>query len=517
MFIPSIARRTFQLPDTARLFTQSCHSIFTQIACCIVLCCTIGCPQPGSTPSSSQSGSKPSSLDDAAGKGKTTTANRKGQNEFPPLKIGLVDCESLETDLVNRWQSVSDQPLEIIKLDRKSMFESPAGAIDVLIYPGNLIGALSQAEWIAPVPQPLLQRITSAGQASGRSENGISKNGNEGDSQAWSARWGAISKVGNKTMGIPLGAPSWVAAMRGLETKPLEQLHRALVSSQSTSEVSSKNWDDFITLAEAKLGDQLNRNRDTLQGLLKDRTKVDRRALVSRYLWIMSTTESRYRGLFDLYKMVSRLNLPEFSRNARLLARLSALEPTTAFVSPTEAWERVATGQAIFGIGWPRTDGIQRADEAKDSGELILSPLIWNGADGLLASLGRKTRQSAHASDWIAWFTTEDSRIALQQHSSLVELLELDNDRNRIREDYRDYQSLQRMEASNISLEMTPRFYHADELLDLLADALLDVLADPASAEERLMRCKQDWDKQLEKFGKDRIRVSVESTVGLSE
>jgi hypothetical protein len=221
--------------------------------------------------------------------------------------------------------------------------------------------------------------------------------------------------------------------------------------------------------------------------------------------------------LFDLYKMVSRLNLPEFSRNARLLARLSVLEPTTSLVSPADAWERVATGQAIFGIGWPRTDGIQGADEAKSSGELTLSPLIWNGADGLIASLGRKTRQSANASDWIAWFTTEESRIAMQQHSSLVELLELDNDRNRIREDYRDYQSLQRMEASNVSLDMTPRFYHADELLDLLADALLDVLADPACTEERLMRCKQEWDKQLEKFGKDRIRVSIESTVGLSE
>jgi hypothetical protein len=305
--------------------------------------------------------------------------------------------------------------------------------------------------------------------------------------------------------------------MRGLETQPLVQLHRALVSNQNTSEVSSENWDDFITLAESKLGDQLASNRETLQSLLKDRTNIDRRAVVSRYLWIMSTTESRYRGLFDLYKMVSRLNLPEFSRNARLLARLSAIEPTTALLSPTDAWERVATGQAIFGIGWPRTDGIQRADEANHSGELILSPMIWNGADGLLASLGRKTRQSANASDWIEWFTTEESRIAMQQHSSVVELLELDNDRNRVREDYREYQSLQRMEASSVSLEMTPRFHHADELLNLLADALLDVLADPNSAEERLMRCKQEWDKELERFGKDRIRVSVESTVGLSE
>jgi hypothetical protein len=522
MFIPSIARRSFPVPalnapDIASQFTRLFRTFLAPIACCVLLCCIAGCPKPGSTPTNNQSGSQASSLGEASGKGKTTPAARKGQSEFPPLKIGLVDCESLEADLVNRWQSVSDQPLEIIKLDRKSMIESPAGAIDVLIYPGNLIGAMTQAEWIAPIPKPLLQRITSAGRSSGRSEAGLSINGNESDSQAWPARWGTISKVGNKTMGIPLGAPSWVAAMRGLETEPLEQLHRALVSSQNTSEVSSKNWDGFIKLAEAKLGEKLASNRDALHQLLKDRANIDRRALVSRYLWIMSTTESRYRGLFDLYKMVSRLNLPEFSRNARLLARLSVLEPTTSLVSPTDAWERVATGQAMFAIGWPRTDGIQRADEAKSSGELTLSPLIWNGADGLIASLGRKTRQSANASDWIAWFTTEESRIAMQQHSSLVELLELDNDRNRIREDYRDYQSLQRMEASNVSLEMTPRFYHADELLDLLADALLDVLADPASTEERLMRCKQEWDKQLEKFGKDRIRVSIESTVGLSE
>jgi hypothetical protein len=522
MFIPSIARRSFPVPalnapDIASRFTRLFRSFLAPITCCVLLCCIAGCPKPGSTPTNNQSGSKASSLGEASGKGKTTPAARKGQSEFPPLKIGLVDCESLETDLLNRWQSVSDQPLEFIKIDRKSIFESPVGAIDVLIYPGNLIGSLTQADWIAPIPKPLLERITRIGQTKGNSIDGQTGLGADGETQAWPARWRAISKIGNKTMGIPLGAPSWVAAMRGLETQPLVQLHRALVSNQNTSEVSSENWDDFITLAESKLGDQLASNRETLQSLLKDRTNIDRRAVVSRYLWIMSTTESRYRGLFDLYKMVSRLNLPEFSRNARLLARLSAIEPTTALLSPTDAWERVATGQAIFGIGWPRTDGIQRADEANHSGELILSPMIWNGADGLLASLGRKTRQSANASDWIEWFTTEESRIAMQQHSSVVELLELDNDRNRVREDYREYQSLQRMEASSVSLEMTPRFHHADELLNLLADALLDVLADPNSAEERLMRCKQEWDKELGRFGKDRIRVSVESTVGLSE
>ncbi len=470
---------------------------------------------------------------ESVGGGTGTSVNssdRRIASEFPPLKIGLVDCPSLEAELSNRWASVSEQPLEILKIDRGAIRSASETPIDVLIYPGNLLGTMNALEWIAPLPKPLQQRIelglSEFGPSEYRTKSTMATGGeyrdkgvgfDEESRSAWPSRWLAISKLGKQTMGIPLGAPSWAIATRGADTGSLKELHRALVSSQSTSELAIGQWEKFLESAENRFEDRLEKNRETLRALLAQRESIDRRAVVSRYLLIMSTTESRYRGLFDLYKMVSRLNLPEFSRNAKVLERLAVLEPSTIFVSPTEAWESVAAGSAWIGIGWPRTDGLQGTQVEVQAGEFGLSPLLWNGADGLIVSLGRKTRQSANAAEWIAWFSREENRIALQQQTSLVELLELDNDRNRVREDYREYQSLQRMESSSVSLELTPRFWHADELLEPLAEALLDTLADPSIAEERFLRCKQEWDVLIEKYGKEKLRASVESTIGLSK
>jgi hypothetical protein len=36
-------------------------------------------------------------------------------------------------------------------------------------------------------------------------------------------------------------------------------------------------------------------------------------------------------------------------------------------------------------------------------------------------------------------------------------------------------------------------------------------------AEERFLRCKQEWDVLIEKYGRDKLRASVESTIGLSK
>jgi hypothetical protein len=484
------------------------------LRCCLLalLCLLTGCPQrAGTEAGKSAVGSTGRSVN---------PSERRTASEFPPLKIGLVDCPSLEAELSDRWASVSEQPLEIIKIERGVVRSASETPIDVLIYPGSLLGTIHALECIAPLPKPLQQRIefgSKSAVASGGEDRGTGLGFDEETRSAWPSRWHAISKLGKQTMGIPLGAPSWAIATRGADMGSLKELHRALVSGQSTSELAVGQWEKFLESAEIRFADRLEKNREALRALLAQRDSIDRRAVVSRYLLIMSTTESRYRGLFDLYKMVSRLNLPEFSRNAKVLERLAVLEPSTIFVSPTEAWEGVATGSAWMGIGWPRTDGVQGTQVEMQAGEFALSPLIWNGADGLVVSLGRKTRQSANAAEWIAWFTTEENRIALQQQSSLVELLELDDDRNRVREDYREYQLLQRMEASSVSLELTPRFWRADDLLEPLADALLDTLADPSVAEERFLRCKQEWDVLIEKYGRDKLRASVESTIGLSK
>lgn len=489
------------LPIARRAWLQSSFSLG-----CSLLISLAGCP--GKAPDRTKN--------DAAGK--------VGRGDLPPLKIGILDCDELSEVLVNRWQEYSDQPIELIRFERLKVGTQDSPSLDVILYPGNFLGTLFEKEWIAPLPSLLLERLGGEKQNGDKRNTGKKslnpKNLDPEDSpqgfESWSSRWRSIAHYNGKSVGLPLGAPCWVAATRGLDIEPLKRLHQAIASNQNNSELASESLEAFLQKSESTLQDSLEARQALLAEKLNDLPSIDRRALVERFLWMMTTSESRYRGLIDPYKVTARLGLPEFARNARFLHRLALIEPTTILASPVEAWERVAEGKAVFGIGWPRTDGFQRADLASDSKPLQLVPFLYNGAQGLLASLGRKTRQSSMSVEFMHWLHREDNRAALQAKSPRIEVLEIENDTNRVREDYRDYQTLQRLEAGNSTLDMTPRFVDADLLIDGLADALLDILADPESASARLEQCKLQWAKSIDSIGAESLRRSLERATGHS-
>jgi hypothetical protein len=489
------------LPIARRAWLQSSFSLG-----CSLLISLAGCP--GKAPDRTKN--------DAAGK--------VGRGDLPPLKIGILDCDELSEVLVNRWQEYSDQPIELIRFERLKVGTQDSPSLDVILYPGNFLGTLFEKEWIAPLPSLLLERLGGQKQNGDKRNTGkkslTPKNLDSEDSpqgfESWSSRWRSIAHYNGKSVGLPLGAPCWVAATRGLDIEPLKRLHQAIASNQNNSELASESLEAFLQKSESTLQDSLEARQALLAEKLNDLPSIDRRALVERFLWMMTTSESRYRGLIDPYKVTARLGLPEFARSARFLHRLALIEPTTILASPVEAWERVAEGKAVFGIGWPRTDGFQRAGLASDSKPLQLVPFLYNGAQGLLASLGRKTRQSSMSVEFMHWLHREDNRAALQAKSPRIEVLEIENDTNRVREDYRDYQTLQRLEAGNSTLDMTPRFVDADLLIDGLADALLDILADPESASARLEQCKLQWAKSIDSIGAESLRRSLERATGLS-
>jgi hypothetical protein len=455
---------------------------------------------------------------------KNDAAGKVGRGDLPPLKIGIIDCDELSEVLQSRWQEYSDQPIELIRLDRLKVSTQDSPSLDVILYSANFLGTLVEKDWIAPLPSLLLERLggekqngdkRNAGKKSPSPMNLDSEESSQGI-ESWSSRWRSVAHYNGKSMGLPLGAPCWVAAVRGLDIEPLKRLHQAIASNQNSPELASESFEAFLQKSESTLQDSLGARQALLAEKLNDLPSIDRRALVERFLWLMTTSESRYRGLIDPYKVTARLGLPEFARNARFLHRLALIEPTTILASPVEAWERVAEGQAVFGIGWPRTDGFQRAGLASDSKPLQLIPFLYNGAQGLLASLGRKTRQSSMSIEFMHWLHREDNRSALQAKSPRIEVLEIENDTNRVREDYRDYQTLQRLEAGNSTLDMTPRFVEADALIDGLADALLDILANPESASARFEQCKLQWAQSIDSIGPESLRRSLERATGLS-
>jgi hypothetical protein len=476
---------------------KRCGLIFPTLLACWVFLCSAGCP--------SQSPNKDQPKD---------TTQKVGRVDLPPLRIGLFDGDELGEGIQSRWQEFSDQPIELIHLERGKISNTEIPSLDVILYPGNFLGTIAETQWIAPLPTPLLQRLGGSSKV-GKSNQDQSENPEQGI-ENWSSRWRSIARYNGKWMALPLGAPCWVAATRGLDVEPLSQLQKAISSNQNNSAISTKAFEEFLSAAEQRLLPSLDERKASLDKLLKDRQSIDKRALVNRFLWIVNTSESRYRGLIDPYKVTPRLALPEFTRSARFLQRLALIEPTTIFCSPVEAWEKVAEARAVFGIGWPRTDGFQRATTSSDAQPLKLIPMLFNGGDGLLVSIGRKTRQSSMAAEFMFWLNREESRAAMQNKTPHIEVLEIDNDANRIREDYREYQTLQRLESSNTTLDMTPRFLQSDIFVESLADALLDILENPETAESRLEACKTKWTGLIDVTGVESLRNSLERATGLS-
>lgn len=437
---------------------------------------------------------------DSAPPAQNASASKSKSDTVYPLKVVIVEADLLQSEIELRWKSFSDQDLQIQPMTRQEFETQEPSKADLLIYPSNLMGTLVAGDWITPVSKQAKDRIGGWG---------VSEEAN-----TWPARWKTLSTYGGKSMAVPLGAPSWVAITRSLDVSPLRKLHEKIINNEITRENAESLWDEFLTKAEAAHQETIAEREADLKRRLDDLTPQARRYLVYRYLWMISSTESRYRGLFDMYKLVSRCNQPEFARAAIQLRRLGVLQPSTLFESPTEAWQSVAEGSALFGLGWPRTDNEQSLSEKTGNGRWELVPIVWNDGSGLMASIGGRTRQSANATEFLIWLAAEDQRISFQTKTPTVELLEIEDDRNRVREDYRDYQTLQKSDPTGLSMELTPRFLGSDRFLVLLEDTLIDIFRDPESAPERFSRCRKEWDSLVEQMGREKLRSSLEAASG---
>ncbi len=193
------------LPIARRAWLQSSFSLG-----CSLLTSLAGCP--GKAPDRTKN--------DAAGK--------VGRGDLPPLKIGILDCDELSEVLVNRWQEYSDQPIELIRFERLKVGTQDSPSLDVILYPGNFLGTLFEKEWIAPLPSLLLERLGGQKQNGDKRNTGkkslTPKNLDSEDSpqgfESWSSRWRSIAHYNGKSVGLPLGAPCWVAATAIKKTKP---------------------------------------------------------------------------------------------------------------------------------------------------------------------------------------------------------------------------------------------------------------------------------------------------------
>ena len=423
----------------------------------------------------------------------------------PALIIWIVDAPELEKEISQRWQAASDQSLKIENFPSTEFANRSPFNADVVIYPGTILGDLIKNDAVARLPaEAIAKRESDRPDDSGTS--------------AWPTRWKNIATFGGQLYAVPLGATNLAVAMSALDSGPLNQLNMFLTDLRELNSQSMEHWAQVLNQAETLLANTIEDRRKTLEECLSRISEVEQALLVDRFLFIASTTNARSRGLFDLVKMRARLNQPEFSNSAKILARIARLFPETIAIDPSKAWDFIASrsnGSVAFAIGWPSSMvGSSSESDSESSGQIKIAPIAWNPGRGLIASIGRKTRQTSVACNFLVWLSDPAQRKSLRSVCPRVELTMDQSDRNGARDDYRAFQAINNRDSRVEPMELSLRMANSDQYRAILAQSLVASIREPDQIDSILASCASKWDQLTEKLGIDLQRISEEKSLG---
>ena len=437
-------------------------------------------------------------------------------SERPPLKIWLVDVPELEQELSVRWQAASDQPIKIQNLSMKELSTSTSVNPDVLIYAGSLMGDLVLKETIAKLPLEATSKKNARPKREVQDPS-VSEKQNEDPADAWPVRWRNAATLGGQRYAVPLGSTGLSIIHFGLDPSPLAAIDAALGDSKDLDNTSTIEWDRFLKSAEAVLAVSLPERQKALSAKLAKCSDTEMGYLVDQFLWVASTTTARRKGLFDLVSMDSRLGQPEFVMSARVLARLAILFPNMIATEPTKGWSSVlAESQSPAGFAIGRPSPMAGEDElgADNAKRVSVGPILWHPGNGLLASLGKKTRQTNASCQLLFWLAEPDQRASFRTICPAMELEESQQDRSRIGEDYRKFQQLNMRDIRVEGMELSLRLANADQYRAILAEHLISVIRDSQQTDRAMAECANRWNELTKKLGKETQRKSEEHSLG---
>jgi hypothetical protein len=291
---------------------------------------------------------------------------------------------------------------------------------------------------------------------------------------------------------------------RGIDLAPLKAAEPTLGRSEELSANSRNAWE---TVLKAMPSATLPESPEWTP------QQLDR--LVDHFLFVASTTNARYRGLFDVSKMTAKLDSPDLVNAAQILAEIWRVSPLSILLPPQEAWQRTTDStDASLAIAYPPNTGDMTSDERDD---LQMAGLSWNPNHGLLIAVGKKTRQSAVSNQFVSWLSEPEQRGTFSKLDERIELWPSQPDPNAGRSDYRAYTTLinnvQRPEPTTLLI----RFHHAHLYRQRLSEALLACIQSPDQCKSLLAECSKAWDKITEQNNATQQRLSVEQSTGFSQ
>ncbi len=395
------------------------------------------------------------------------------ESERPPLRILIPEDVVIGDAITRRWQSASDQRLDVVSYTTKTLSASELPEADIIIVESRWLATLAERGDIVPLPKAMTQSDSESSQ-----EKSVSLGMN------WPWAWKRAATYGQRIWGISLGVPLLVQVANGSPDAAAASQNQTLPDSQSKSDsdLEDSPWliDRFLVVA------------------VEFSPRPDDTSL-----------------LFQRNNCQSRLNESWLIHAAsQLRDRLGPVDERT-HEPPSVAWHRTLEGRATSGIGWPKSNGDQRSESDMLS---IESPKRWvDSGDGLVAIITKKNRQSSTSIRFLKWLDEDEQRSAIGAADFRIQRLPENWQSRSDRPDVRRYDELLLRGLDDRLALSELQFAEAKPFRVRLDQALRKIVANPASAELEMNQCHQDWNQLTKEVGSETMKRRFALAYGLDK
>lgn len=384
--------------------------------------------------------------------------------ERPPLRILVVGSDSWSASISRRWQSISEQRLDVHTITTDEFVSSTSLKADILILESQWIPTIVERGWISPLPKSVLESPIDS--PSGSSINHLRQN-------AWPFVWRQSATYGQRLWGIPLGVPML-----------------AIVNQADNPSTPTTSWRDRIAQRKPRIQDDASKD---------EKQSVSSSYMLDRFLTIAASLNPRPDDagfLFNINTCQARLQENWLLEAATFFGQLYVDRMESANMSPESAWEYTAAKKSEWALAWPSSSG--------DSPLAVQAPERWvDTGRGLVAASTTKNRQSGPANRFLIWLDGDAQR---QEFASLCATIQPTPERwtsATERVDVNRYRELMKNALDDRFVVRELRFAGSLPYRQRLAEALRAIVKDPTSAPAELKRCAADWDQMTAKLGRD--------------
>jgi hypothetical protein len=387
------------------------------------------------------------------------------ESDRPPLRILAMGDEAWSSSISRRWQSVSEQRLDVQTISADAFVELSSIQADILILESQWLPTVVERGWIAPLPKQILESPI-------EDSSNVPSNGLRQD--VWPIVWRQSAMYGQRLWGIPLGVPMM-----------------AIVDS-AESPRASMTWRERLNPVLSGQGIESKKSK-----------RVDRESsdsfLLDRFLVVAANLNPRPDDagfLFNINSGLAKLHEPWLLDAVNLFAQHYANRIEVVSLPPEKAWEDLAAKEIEWGLAWPPLSG--------ESLHTVQSPERWvDSGRGLVAVATSKNRQSGPANRFLLWLDEDKQR---QEFSTLCLAIQPAPERwisTTERTDVNRYRELMKQAFDDRFVVRELRFAGSQPYRQRLIEALQAIIRNPDSAETELQRCAAEWDQITSKIGRD--------------